>query len=191
MRRSTSASAISQTDRRSGSVIMTSLGRARRHRLPLRRRGARASCALQPSLRPVLLVGRRFAARAGRPQKISQPPRMPTRPPIPTRQLDESSRGSSPSVVEASCWRPCQPARWARLVGAADSWVPPHPIDLCHRPDQHCAGYAFCWSRRRRRMPPRTAPSIPRPVMTAALGQSGLVAGAGTMWKKTDVSSSQ
>jgi phosphoglycerate kinase len=52
-------------------------------------------------------------------------------------------------------------------------------------------GYAFFWSRRQRRMPPRTAPRIPRPVMTAMLGQSGLVAGAGTMWKKTDVSSSQ
>ncbi len=52
-------------------------------------------------------------------------------------------------------------------------------------------GQAFFWSRRQRRMPPRTAPRIPRPVMTAMLGQSGLVAGAGTMWKKTDVSSSQ
>ena len=35
------------------------------------------------------------------------------------------------------------------------------------------------------------APPIPRPVRAAMLDQSGVVAGAGTMWKKTDVSSSQ
>ena len=61
---------------------------------------------------------------------------------------------------------------------------------ICGRPGA-ALGHAFFWSRRQRRMPPRTAPRVPRPVMTAKLGQSGLLAGAGTMWKKTDVSRSQ
>ena len=61
---------------------------------------------------------------------------------------------------------------------------------ICGKPGA-ALGHAFFWSRRQRRMPPRTAPPIPRPVMAAMPGQSGLAAGAGTMWKKTDVSSSQ
>ena len=76
------------------------------------------------------------------------------------------------------------------LMGPADSGCR-LTRSICATARMRALGHAFCWSRRRRRMPPRTAPSIPRPVMTAALGQSGLVAGAGTMWKKTDVSSSQ
>src|ERR1022692_369514 len=52
-------------------------------------------------------------------------------------------------------------------------------------------GYAYCRSRKCRRIQPMAAASAPRPVMTAALDQSGLAAGAGIMWKKMDVSSSQ
>jgi hypothetical protein len=42
-----------------------------------------------------------------------------------------------------------------------------------------------------RRTPPIAAAATPRPVMIAALIESRLVAGAGTMWKHTGVSSSQ
>jgi hypothetical protein len=54
-----------------------------------------------------------------------------------------------------------------------------------------CAGHAPSTSRRLRNTPPTTAPASPRPAITAALAQSGLVAGAGTMWKNTEVSKSQ
>jgi len=52
-------------------------------------------------------------------------------------------------------------------------------------------GYAPRTSRWLRRTPPIAAAATPRPVMIAALVQSRLVAGAGTMWKHTDLSSSQ
>jgi enoyl-CoA hydratase/carnithine racemase len=91
---------------------------------------------------------------------------------------------------------------WAPVYHSADAQEGPAAFRDKRKPvwtgrlpqvfgDVAALGHAFCWSRRQRRMAPRTAPPIPRPVRTAILDQSGLVAGAGTMWKNTDVSRSQ
>src|ERR1022692_4572233 len=92
---------------------------------------------------------------------------------------DEAAAGSSPAT-------PTQVVARGSLILSSIQAAGPGQFPAATVRIGAALGYAFCWSRRRSWMPPVSAPSIPRPVMTAALGQSGLVAGAGTRWKKTD-----
>lgn len=90
-------------------------------------------------------------------------------------------------IAGASHWIPLDAPD--QLNGLLLDWLSPQVLRSLWAciPSLH----AVCSSRRQNRKPPRTAPSAPRPVMTAALSQSGAEAGAGTKWKKTDVSKSQ
>ena len=106
--------------------------------------------------------------------------------PVPEAELTVPARHACGLGVQHGC-----PGREDRVEGSEGHQRDHEITSGIYGKPGAALGYAFFWSRRQRRMPPRTAPRIPRPVMTPMLGQSGLVAGAGTMWKKTDVSSSQ